>query len=159
MGKFTCTQAGWDWPRTQLGNTSLWFWLMEQGDQGHGDTREPQSSRSLLERPGLGSDSPPLLKQRPGGTTGSRWALASPGLLSGAPGSLGLCGHRMGGLLGSDLLRWSHLGQAQHVESHREEGGTSCVGNLPQDTLPLLLLLVISGGGREWGQSHRAGSA
>ena len=84
MGKFTSTQAGWDWPRTQLGNTSLWFWLMEQGDQGHGDTREPQSSWSLLERPGLGSDSPPLLKQRPGGTTGSRWALASPGLLSGA---------------------------------------------------------------------------
>lgn len=47
-------------------------------------------------------------------------------------------------------LPWSHLGQAKHVEAYGQEGGTGRVGDLPQDPLPLLLILVEPEGKAKW---------
>ena len=103
--------AAWD--------TSLWFWLMEQGHQGYGEAYETFSSSSLLERLGLGSNLPPLPKQQPERHNGIQVGsgLSQPPL--GSPHMAGLCGHRTGGMLSSGPPGWSHLGQAQHVEPHR----------------------------------------
>ena len=127
--------AAWD--------ASLCVWLEDQEQGGYGDTGGASSSSSLPRGSGWQCYLP-WTKQPLGHHSRSRWGLAPPSLFPGAPRRPSLCGPQGAGPLG-----WSHLGQAQHVEPHRYEGGTGGVGNLPQNTFPLLLILIISGDGAE----------